>query len=262
MGKTLEQFKNETLGGSYGNPGTNTFVGQCVSYVRKYIEECLDIKTVINGHASNYYNSAWCAQYFDKVPQGQEQDGDILCWGDGTMTGPEGHIAIRYGAGRILNQNYGGSLRVSINNFFPSAYQGALRKKGTTNMASAIDATDLTAIYELGPLARSRAPGEGENVYLGKSANFVLRDHRASAEGTQKAAANAAKDATIKTLQTENTSLKSTITTLKATIVTKDVAIAARDKQIADLQAQLAAGSGGNYTKVLQSGTDLYTKVA
>ena len=264
---SLEQFKAKyPIGSSVGNPGTNTYVGQCVSYVRRYIEEVHGIKTIINGHASNYYNSAFMAQHYDKVPQGQEQNGDILCWGNdaGTMTGAEGHIAIRYAPGQMLNQNYGGSLRVSINPFFSAGYQGALRLKpnqGGNNMAG-IDATDLTAIYELGPLHRSRTPGEGENVYLGKTANFVLRDHANSTEGKNREAALAAQGATITNLTNENTSLKATITTLKATIVTKDATIAAKDKEIATLKAQLAAGSGGNYTKVIQAGTDLYTKVA
>lgn len=132
---TLEQFKNQTLGGSYGNPGTGTFKGQCVSYVRQYMELVLGIKTIVNGHASNYYNSAFMAQYFDKVSD--RQDGDILCWGDdpGNWTGKEGHIAISYG-GRILNQNFGGSLKVTINDFFPQGYQGALRLKRSEEMAT------------------------------------------------------------------------------------------------------------------------------
>ena len=119
--------------------------------------------------------------------------------------------------------------------------------QGGNNMAG-IDATDLTAIYELGPLGRSRSPGEGENVYLGKTANFVLRDHRASKEGQDKAAGLAAQAAAVTALQAENAQLKATI--------------AAKDKEIADLKAQLAAGGTGKYTKAISSGTDLYIKVA
>lgn len=117
--------------------------------------------------------------------------------------------------------------------------------QGANNMASAIDATDLTAIYELGPLGRPRSPGEGENVYLGKTANFVLRDHASSTEGKNRAAALAAQAAAVKTLTAENAALK--------------VTIAAKDKEIADLKAQLAVGSGGKYTKVITAGADMYT---
>jgi hypothetical protein len=128
---TLEQFKAKyPIGSSVGNPGTNTYIGECVSYVRRYIEEVHGVKTIINGNAINYYNSAFMAQHYDKVPRGQEQDGDILCWGDdaGSWTSEYGHIGISYG-GRILNQNYNNSRRVSINDFFSEGYQGALRLK-------------------------------------------------------------------------------------------------------------------------------------
>jgi hypothetical protein len=51
-----------------------------------------------------------------------------------------------------------------------------------------VDANDLNHIYQYGPLARTRAAGEGENVYLGKTAAFVIADHRNSTEGKNRAA--------------------------------------------------------------------------
>lgn len=135
---TLELFKVQTLiGRTYGNPPPvlepfrGTYQGECVSYVRQYLEAVLGITSQRVGHAADFYNSPFMAQYFDKVTDGSRKDGDILCWGDdeGNWTGKEGHIAISYG-GRILNQNFGGSRRVSIDNFFPNGYQGALRLKG------------------------------------------------------------------------------------------------------------------------------------
>ena len=54
---------------------------------------------------------------------------------------------------------------------------------------------DLTAAYKYGPLglggyqARARASKEGSNVYIGKSAAFVLGDHYNSKEAKDKRAA-------------------------------------------------------------------------
>ncbi|QHC73773.1 CHAP domain-containing protein [Rathayibacter sp. VKM Ac-2805] len=129
---TLEQFlAGYPIGGSYGNPGTGTYRGQCVSYVRLYMEAVLGIKTAVWGNAVDYWSNPAVLAHFDRVPAGQERDGDIPVWGDdpGSWTGPEGHIGIRYN-GRLLNQNYGGSLRVSINTMFAPGLLGFLRVKG------------------------------------------------------------------------------------------------------------------------------------
>jgi len=128
---SMEQFAVNNMGQSLGNPGTGTYRGQCVSYVRQYMEQVDGVKTSIWGHAVSYYDSESVGAFYDKVPAGQEQNGDILCWGNdaGSWTGPEGHMAIRYAPGKILNSNFGGSLVASVNNFFSQGYQGALRLK-------------------------------------------------------------------------------------------------------------------------------------
>lgn len=187
MTKTLEQFKVDTLGQSLGNPGTNTWVGQCVSYVRQYMEQVEGVKTGIYGNASDFYNNANVLANYVHVPAGQEQNGDILCWGNdaGTMTGPEGHIAIRYAPGKILNQNYGGTLRVSINNFFSAGYQGALRRKTTNQPQGGNDVPvkinlDTSRILAHGVLARNGVSGR-QNALTGSgdadlSTNHVGKD--------------------------------------------------------------------------------------
>lgn len=135
MTKTLEQFKTDTMGGRFGVPGTSNanlgdpaYAGQCVSYVRLYMEEVLGIKTAVWGNAVSYWTNPGVLAHFDKVAQ--PQDGDIVVWGDdvGNWTGPEGHIAIWY-KGQLLNQNFGGSLRVTINNHFTQGLLGYLRPK-------------------------------------------------------------------------------------------------------------------------------------
>lgn len=51
-----------------------------------------------------------------------------------------------------------------------------------------VNTEDLDYIYQYGPLSRPRSAGEGEDVYLGKTAAFVINDHRNSVEGRAKAA--------------------------------------------------------------------------
>lgn len=132
---TLEQFKNETLNKSYGNPKTNTYVGECVSYVRQYMEQVLGIKTAVWGNAVDYWTNPQVLQYFNKVSS--PKDGDIVVYGDdpGNWTGPAGHIAIYY-KGQLLNQNYNNSRKVTINPMFSPGRLGYLRKK---DMAEKVD---------------------------------------------------------------------------------------------------------------------------
>lgn len=136
--KTLEQFKNETLGGSYGKPriayiGDPWFLGECVSYVRQYMEQVDGVVTGNWGDAKDYWTNSTVAQYYEKVAS--PRDGDIVVWGDdqGTFTGPAGHIGIWF-QGQILNQNYGGSRRVTLNKMFSPGLLGYLRRKGERTM--------------------------------------------------------------------------------------------------------------------------------
>lgn len=151
MTKTLEQFKIDTLGNSFGKPrldfvGDDYYVGECVSFVRLFMEEVDDIKSQTIGHALSYWGSPYMARFYDQVKDGSRKDGDILVWGDdpGSWTGAEGHIAVSYG-GKLLNQNYGGSGKVTINDFFSPGYLGALRKKGALEVIP--DKIHLDALY-------------------------------------------------------------------------------------------------------------------
>lgn len=138
QGITLESFKQQTLNKTYGTPppilvaNSGNFKGQCVSYVRQYCEAVLGIKTSVWGHAIDWWTNPLVLKHFDKVTGAENRkDGDILVWGDdpGNWTSQYGHDAISYG-GKILNQNYGNSLKVTVNDFFPQGYVGALRLKG------------------------------------------------------------------------------------------------------------------------------------
>jgi hypothetical protein len=152
--KTLEQFKADTLGGRFGVPGTNNtvlgdpaYAGQCVSYVRLYMEEVLGIKTAVWGHAVSYWTNPAVLKHFTKVAT--PQDGDVVVWGDdaGNWTGPEGHIAIWH-QGQLLNQNYGGNLKVTISKHFTQGLLGYLRPKNKGG--EIMDAEDAKEIYRTG----------------------------------------------------------------------------------------------------------------
>ncbi|WP_427007208.1 CHAP domain-containing protein [Pseudarthrobacter sp. H2] len=164
MAKTFEQFKNDTLGGRFGNPGTDNtnlgapaYAGQCVSYVRLYMEEVLGIPTAVWGNAVDYWTNATVLQRFDRVSN--PQDGDIVVWGDdaGNWTGPEGHIAIWY-KGRLLNQNYGGSLKVTISSMFTPGLLGYLRIKGGEDVITDAD-NEYGRWQKLAQQIRGRAQG-------------------------------------------------------------------------------------------------------
>lgn len=125
----LDQFKNQTLGGSFGNPKTGTYKGQCVSYIRKYMEEVLGIPTYPAGDAKDYWNNKISTDHFDKVAN--PQNGDVVVYG-AVANNPYGHIGIWYN-GQLLSQNYDKPLRVSIASLSMVGNRlGYLRKKGAS----------------------------------------------------------------------------------------------------------------------------------
>lgn len=249
MALTLEQFYAKYPPGARidtdGFPAGQPY--QCVDLTKQYVHDVFGMPITAYGNAVDWWSNPKILAVFNRITDGSKQDGDILVWGNdaGTFTGEAGHIGI-WRAGKIYNQNYGNSGRISNNAFVSAGYLGALRAKGGT--MAGIDQQDLTAIYELGPLGRGRNGNEGADVYLGKTANFVLRDHAASKEGKARAAALASKDVTITNLTNENNSLK--------TIVLE------KEAEIKRLQAQIDSGTGtqGDYIKVVSANQDLYVK--
>jgi len=104
---------------------------QCVDLTKIYLNLVFGMPVQAYGDARQYWDNPKILAKFDRITDGSKQDGDILVWGDdkGNWTGVAGHIAIWY-KGKIYNQNYNGSGRISLNNFFPNGYIGALRIKG------------------------------------------------------------------------------------------------------------------------------------
>jgi len=108
---------------------------QCVDIIKLYLNECFGMPIQPYGDAKEYWNNPKILTVFDKITDGSRKEGDILVWGNdkGSFTGEAGHIAIERG-GKIYNQNYNNSGRISLNNFFDAGYIGALRFKGDNNV--------------------------------------------------------------------------------------------------------------------------------
>lgn len=147
QGLDIELFAAQTLGGTYGNPeptllrNRGTYQGQCVSYERQRLSAMDGVNWGAVGDAVSYANSANKARYKSigyawKPGDTSFKDGDVLVWGDdaGSWTGKEGHISTWYN-GKLLNQNFGGSLKVTQNNFFPAGYLGRYTKQQGEEMA-------------------------------------------------------------------------------------------------------------------------------
>lgn len=160
----------------------------------------------------------------------------------GNSTGPHLHFEV---IPKTQNWENGYAARIDPEPFFISATPSS--KGGKT-----VNETDLNALYKYGPLAlggyqaRGRKAKEGSNVYLGKSAAFVLDDFFNSKEAKDKRAAEkkklsnaiAARDAKARELAAEKSKAVGLVTKLsqmtnslkeerdKRTAAEKDLALA------------------------------------
>lgn len=98
--KTLEQFLDTFLGGSWGYPDVNHFKGECLSICKIYIKECFGIEPPPSGTNSAYgYWSNFpnpLGEKFEKVLNTDDlipEKGWIAIWKP-WASNPYGHIAI------------------------------------------------------------------------------------------------------------------------------------------------------------------------
>lgn len=132
---TLDQFiQNHPSGTTVASP-ENAFAGQCVSLVRQILLQVYGFNGGKLGDAVDFasvVSQAKLATVGLKWLPGDTnfQDGDILVWGDdpGTWTSKYGHIAAWY-QGKLYNQNWNNSLKISFNNFFAPGYLGRYTKE-------------------------------------------------------------------------------------------------------------------------------------
>lgn len=113
---------------------------QCWDLVELYAEQVLGIPKepwAITLGPEGAAKEAWkvfdahMQRYFDKIPKGQEQKGDIPVY-DGHGAFPEGHIAISLGGGQVFEEN--ADPNGSPAHVYPRATTyllGSLRKKGS-----------------------------------------------------------------------------------------------------------------------------------
>jgi len=166
---TYATFAKNAIGREFCNPRENDFCGECVSFVRQYIEQVFGVRTSKIGNACDYYNSAFMNKYFDKVPAGQEQNGDILCWKAGKVAGEYGHIGIRYAPGKILSQNYNYKKYAATDPFFSTDYQGAMRIKKSNPPKGGDDVITSDDINILRAGMRDVKGWNAKNVDAGKN---------------------------------------------------------------------------------------------
>lgn len=128
-GPTLSQkvstFVSNTRGRTIANPD-GSYAGQCVSLVRQYLEQALNIRTGAWGNAIDYRlggsgGNQLASRGFTWSTDRNFQDGDILVFNrnDGTAgTDPNGHIGI-WSAGQFYDQNDGWRSNASTANYSP-----------------------------------------------------------------------------------------------------------------------------------------------
>jgi hypothetical protein len=138
---TLIEFKDWALAqSSVGNPGTGSYLGQCVSLVQQYLDRCFGIPYQPRGNAKDWPTNANVLSYFDVVSDVRE--GDIGVMGANYGNG-NGHIFVYLPGGFILEQNRRVPLRVSTGSPYPSP-MAILRRKG----GSMTDAEQLAVARE------------------------------------------------------------------------------------------------------------------
>lgn len=212
--------------------------GQCVSLVKWFIGEMCDAKDwqAARGHAKDFGDTL-VRQGLATVVSSPKR-GDLAVWKhDG---GSYGHIGVVLSGNRVFEQNVAiagtATKMVSGNRVYasridplnaawrkgsPTYYRMKSYKEKLTTPATGggktVNEKDLDALYKYGPLAlggytsRGRKSKEGSNVYLGKSAEFVINDFFNSKEAKDKRAAEkkklssaiAARDAKAEELATE-----------------------------------------------------------
>ena len=153
-----------------------TYPGQCVSLISQYLNKCFGLSPGAWGNAVDYWTNTNpnILTKFNKIPTTSFENGDILVWGKGAWTSNYGHIAIWYN-GKLFQQNYNNTLRISDNPFFSYGFLGVLRPKSTISTGTTggentmINNTDneYNRWAKMFLQIRGRYPGRSEFVSAG-----------------------------------------------------------------------------------------------
>lgn len=102
MAKSLEQFRQWAVaqGGGIGNPGVNTYKGECVSLIQQYLNQVFGVPYAARGHAKDFVPPTFKKVALSSKPQA----GDILRYGS-RFGGGYGHIEMIDDTGSALGQN-------------------------------------------------------------------------------------------------------------------------------------------------------------
>lgn len=121
MAKSLQTFREWAVaqGGNIGNPGVNTFRGECVSLVQQYINQVFDVPYAARGNAKDYTPPT--AKFKAMGTKVALQPGDIVRYGN--IGNAYGHIEMIDDEGKALSQNRGGRRKVERNSVLPGYSQ-------------------------------------------------------------------------------------------------------------------------------------------
>lgn len=199
---SLRAFEKRWLGKRTDADGV--FGYQCVDLIKQYAKEELGMRPGAWGNAIDYWTNTRhpLLSKYTRVKTQSPKRGDIVIF-HGNSGNPYGHIAIATSTSTMLEQNGAtgdgdgrGGDEVRYRTIPKSRIAGVLRPKSQTPTKpkgnnSKMDDKDLDYIYKYGPLHRTRnsKKNEGEDVYKGQSAAFVIADHARSAEYKKRQAA-------------------------------------------------------------------------
>lgn len=128
---TLREFENWALAQkSVGNPGNNSYIGQCVSLVQQYLDKVHGIPFKARGNAKD-----WAVNIIDgwsKLDKNTSlKAGDILVYTNGNY----GHIIVVSADLKSLEQNHNFDKKVSLNSI-RKGYSCVLRNNKGVNVGN------------------------------------------------------------------------------------------------------------------------------
>jgi VCBS repeat-containing protein len=137
---TFAQKVAAFVSSNYGKTLSNAegqYPGECVSLVVQFLKQVHGITAIKWGNAVDWRSGSgggarMAASGFVWRTDQSFQNGDILVWGQGTYTKPEGHIGV-WNAGKVFDSNSGWHRDVASNQagysqFFSQGYLGYWRK--------------------------------------------------------------------------------------------------------------------------------------
>lgn len=168
----FDQFRNwASSQGSIAKYNDGGYLGECVSLINQYCWRVLNVPADAWGHAKDWGANPIQRQYFDVLPPGTPQRGDILVYGADFGNGL-GHIEIATDGAHALYQNRNFDGRVGTGLILQGYYVILRRKEDMIELIP--DRAHLDLIFQRFFL-RNSLPAEQEE-WIGKKGFTELLD--------------------------------------------------------------------------------------